>query len=71
MSYVFAMKAGTPPRNTPPPPDLGAVVNRAEAEALWEYGQALAAALERQAEDAQDDADRERLGDLADGLRGI
>ena len=70
MSYVFAMKAGTPPRNTPPP-DLGAVVNRAEAEAMWEHGQALAAALERQAENAQDDADRERLGDLADGLRGI
>jgi hypothetical protein len=46
-------------------------VNRAEAEAMWEHGQALAAALERQAENAQDDADRERLGDLADGLRGI
>lgn len=63
------------PHGTPPPPDCsdGAmrVSGREDAEALWRDGQDLAAALERQAEAEQDAAEQERLGDLADGLRGI
>lgn len=47
------------------------VSGREAAEALWRDGQDLAAALERQAEAEQDAAEQERLGDLADGLRGV
>lgn len=42
-----------------------------EAEAMWERGQDLAARLEHAAEQATEEAERERLGDLADALRGI
>lgn len=42
-----------------------------EAERLWDYGQQLAARLERRAEEAADEDERERLGDLADSLRGL
>lgn len=48
-----------------------AITPRAEAERLWDAGQQLAARLERRAEDAADEDERERLGDLADALRGI
>lgn len=48
-----------------------AITTRDDAEGLWALGQDVAARLERAAEDAVDDAQRERLGDLADSLRGL
>lgn len=42
-----------------------------EAERLWDHGQQVAARLERLAEQTRDEDERERLGDLADALRGI
>ncbi len=48
-----------------------AITTQAEAERLWAVGQQVAARLERRAEEAQEEDERERLGDLADALRGI
>lgn len=47
------------------------VTSREEAERVWADGQALADRLERRAQDEHDAAERERVGDLADALRGI
>ena len=60
----------------PPPPDSLRVVLRmirslAEAEVLWAQGQEIADRLDRMAEQANEEAERERLGDLADALRGL
>jgi hypothetical protein len=42
-----------------------------EARALWQQGQEIADRLDRTAEQANEEAERERLGDLADALRGL
>jgi len=60
----------------PPPPDYLRVVLRmirslAEAEVLWAEGQEIADRLDRMAEQANEESERERLGDLADALRGL
>jgi hypothetical protein len=47
------------------------ITSRTEAERLWDHGQEIAARLERAAEEAAEEADRDRLGDLADALRGL
>lgn len=61
--------------NTPPPDSVELVLRMirslAEAEALWAEGQQIADRLDRLAEQANEEAERERLGDLADALRGI
>lgn len=61
--------------NTPPPDSVELVLRMirslAEAEALWAEGQQIADRLDRMAEQANEEAERERLGDLADALRGI
>lgn len=49
----------------------GTITTRAEAERVWDHGQDVAAQLERAAEEQADEAERERLGDLADALRGL
>jgi len=50
---------------------IGSVTSYEEAEDLWRHGQDVAAQLERAAEEQADEAERERLGDLADALRGL
>ena len=45
--------------------------SRAEAEVLWAQGQEIADRLDRMAEQVNEEAERERLGDLADALRGL
>jgi len=60
----------------PPPPDsvdevLHVVRSLAEAEVLWAQGQEIADRLDRMAEQVNEEAERERLGDLADALRGL
>ena len=42
-----------------------------EARELWQQGQEIADRLDRAAEQANEEAERERLGDLADALRGL
>ena len=63
------------PENTPPPDSvdvvLGMIRSLAEARVLWEQGQEIADRLDRAAEQANEEAERERLGDLADALRGL
>jgi hypothetical protein len=48
-----------------------AITTREAAERLWDHGQQLADRLDRLADEQHDEAERERLGDLADSLRGI
>lgn len=43
----------------------------AEAKVLWAEGQEIADRLDRMAEQVDEEAERERLGDLADALRGL
>jgi len=38
---------------------------------LWAEGQEIADRLDRMTEQANEEAERERLGDLADALRGL
>ena len=62
--------------DTTPDPDsvdvvLGMIRSLAEARVLWEQGQEIADRLDRAAEQANEEAERERLGDLADALRGL
>jgi len=60
------------PSEPPPPPDsLRVVGSLAEAEVLWAEGQEIADRLDRMTEQANEEAERERLGDLADALRGL
>lgn len=60
-------------QGTPPPPDVGdsSVWDRSSADDRWREGQDVAAALDLRIEAAQHEAERERLGDLADALRGL
>lgn len=65
---------GRIPQNTPPDSvDLAPCMIRSldEARVLWEQGQEIADRLDRTAEQANEEAERERLGDLADALRGL
>ena len=62
--------------DTTPDPDFvdvvpGMIRSLAEARVLWEQGQEIADRLDRAAEQANEEAERERLGDLADALRGL
>jgi hypothetical protein len=63
------------PKNTPPPDSVDEVLHvgrsRADAEVLWAQGQEIADRLDRMAEQVNEEAERERLGDLADALRGL
>ncbi len=63
------------PENTPPPDSVdvvpGMIRSLDEARALWQQGQEIADRLDRTAEQANEEAERERLGDLADALRGL
>lgn len=58
---------------TPPPPAFPDLVVRDldSANAAWAAGQEIADRLERKAEAEHDEDERERLGDLADALRGL
>ena len=59
---------------TPPPPaqdDPHAASVPDVALALWREGQDVADRLDRAAEQQHDEDERERLGDLADALRGL